>query len=508
MKNFFRRPAPPIPHFFDWIVLGAALAVLTLLVLPSLVSASAYFDEGYSAFLAKQDVITMAFYTALDVHPPLYYAALHVWQFFAGDSATGLRMLSVVFAWIAVVFGFLIVRRWFGRQAAWLAVLLMALSPLLIRYGATMRMYAMALAIAFSATYVLLRALESGNKKWWITYAVLVAAGMWTNYFMALVWATHFLWLAYEKRDDKVIMRRWLKAIIGAFVLYLPWLPLLVFRYGEIQVNGFWIKPISMETIASTITQSFVFKNAGDTTSWLAIAVVVLVIGMSIAGRKLYKKLAVAKKPYFRMLLAMSSLPVILLIIGSLPPFRPSFAYRYVIVAAVASALLLGVIAASVRFSSHGQLKKAGLIALILIIFTSGASQAVARGNRNLDTGGQNKISQVIDDLHNSKQPATVVLRSPYTYYAASLYATTSYPVKFVYSKDLEKIGSTKPLFDHPEFSVNNFDSLTKVWLVGEEKDSVKTPGSAWTERNRYTEYDDITKKPIAFAVYYERTVK
>lgn len=508
MKNFLHRPKSQLPHFFDWFILGLALAMLTLLMLPNLIGASAYFDEGYSAFLAKHDVITMAFYTALDVHPPLYYAALHVWQFFSGDSVAGLRLLSVVFAWIAVAFGFLIARRWFGRQAAWIAVILMALSPLLIRYGATMRMYTMALAIAFSATYVLLRALESKDKKWWIIYGILVAAGMWTNYFMALVWATHFLWLAYEKRNDKAIMRRWLSAITGAFVLYLPWLPLLVFRYGEIQVNGFWIKPISMETIASTISQSLVFRSASDTTSWLMIAIIALIIAVSITGRSVYKKLRPADKPRFRMLLAMSSLPVILLIIGSLPPFRPSFAYRYVIVAAVASTLLMGVIVASARFASREGLKKAGLIALLLIVFVSGATQAVVRGNRNLDTGGQNKIGQVIDKVHSSRQPAEIVIRSSYTYYAASLYTANDYPIKFVYSKDLEKIGSTKPLFDHPKLSIANFDGLNKVWLVGEDKDAVTTPGSAWSEKSRYTEYDDISQKPIAFAVYYERTLK
>lgn len=508
MKHFLYKSKKPLPAFFDWLILGAALTLLTVLMLPNLIGASAYFDEGYSAFLAKHDVITMAFYTALDVHPPLYYGALHVWQYFSGDSVTGLRFLSVIFAWIAVTFGFLIVRRWFGRQAAWIAVVLMALSALLIRYGATMRMYTMALAIAFSATYVLLRALESKDKKWWIIYAVLVAAGMWTNYFMALVWATHFLWLAYEKRNDKAVMRRWLSAITGAFVLYLPWLPLLIFRYGEIQVNGFWIKPISMETVASTVSQSLVFRSANDTTSWLVIAIVAFVVALSIAGRAVYKKLKPTEKPRFRMLLAMSSLPVVLLIIGSLPPFRPSFAYRYVIVAAVASTLLIGVIVASVRFTSKEQLKKAGLIALVLVVFVSGATQSVIRGNRNLDTGAQNKIGQVIDKVHGSRQPAEIITRSSYTYYAASLYTADDYPIKFVFSKDLEKIGSTKPLFDHPELSISNFDGLNKVWLVGEDKDAVTTPGSAWSERNRYTEYDDISNKPIAFAVYYERALK
>ena len=289
MKKIFAhyRESRYLP-LLDWLAVIAGIVLFMLLVAPNLLGSSAYFDEGYSSYLAKFDPLTIATYTAMDVHPPLYYSLLHFWQGIVGVNIASLRMLSVILAGIAMLFGWLIVRRYFGRSAGFMALLLMALSPLFIRYGTALRMYSLALAIAFAGTYVLLRAVGSKDRKWWIIYAILVAAGMWTNYFMALVWVTHLLWLTYEYGRKSAVMKSWFRAFIISLVLYLPWLPMLLFRYGEIQVSGFWIKPLSLNTLTSTVTQSVLFKSATETVTWAMAALIVLVTVLAITGRMVY----------------------------------------------------------------------------------------------------------------------------------------------------------------------------------------------------------------------------
>ncbi|MDB5183686.1 MAG: rane protein of unknown function, partial [Candidatus Saccharibacteria bacterium] len=224
--------------FTDWIGVLLALGLFTSLAWPTLIGASAYFDEGYSAYLARFNPFSTSFYTAFDVHPPLYYIVLHCWQFFVGTGVSQLRFLTVIFAWTAVLFAFLIVRRWFGRYAAQVAIFMMVLSPLFIRYGTAMRMYTMMLAVAFAATYVLLNAVGSKNKRWWRWYTALVAIGMWTNYFMAFVWIAHVIWLYMELRRDKQLIKKAKKAYLWAVVFYLPWLPVLIVRYAVVQAYG------------------------------------------------------------------------------------------------------------------------------------------------------------------------------------------------------------------------------------------------------------------------------
>ena len=407
---FVRHHESNLVKLLDVAAIVFGIGLFIALTLPNVLNSSAYFDEGYSAYLAKFDPLTIAGYTALDVHPPLYYSLLHIWQGIVGSSVAQLRLLSLLLGCVAIYFGYLIARRWFGRQASWLAPTLMALSPLFLRYGTSMRMYTLALAIAFAATYVLLRAVENKSKKWWTAYGILVAAGMWTNYFIALVWTTHLLWLLYEYRAHEKIMKSWRRAFLLSLVLYLPWLPMLLFRYGEIQVSGFWIKPLSLDTLVSSITQSLVFRSASDTKAWLAVGVIVLIIALAFAGHKVYTKLTSDKKPAFRLVMAMSSLPVILLAIGSLPPLRSSYVYRYVLVASVAGALLTAIIVTLVKFKKRDTLLRSLLTALTVVILGSGALQVVVAGNRNLDTDSENKLSAVMDRVHHSGYPATVAV--------------------------------------------------------------------------------------------------
>lgn len=506
MKTLFRNKRLLRIYILDLLGVFLACALYAAFVLPSLTTASTYFDEGYSAYLARYDFLSIAQYTALDVHPPLYYAILHMWQGVVGGGAVELRLMSLLFGFVTIAFAFLLVRRLFGRKAAWLSVVLLALSPLFVRYGSSMRMYTMALAIVVSATYVLHVAITRGSSRlWWGMYAVLVAAGMWTNYFTALAWMSHAIWVFYEYRHAS-IFRSWKLAIIGAVVLYLPWLPLMLFRYGEIQVNGFWIKPISIDTLASAFSQSIVYKSAAQTETWLAIAVVTFIVSLFIAGRKVYSTLKKENKKDLRLILAMSALPVVLLVVGSLPPLRSSFVYRYVLVSAAFATIVTGIIVCYVRFKKHNSIKRAFLVILSVALFGMGAFETTRAGGRNLDTGVQNKLSQVIMGVKGSSYPAPIVLRSPYSYYAAHFYGTDSFPVKYIYSQGLEKVGSTKPLFDHSEESIRDFNQFNKVWLVGEDRYLVAQPKQgSWRQKDSLVEYDDATKKPVAFASYYER---
>jgi hypothetical protein len=317
---------------------------------------------------------------------------------------------------------------------------------------------------------------------------------------------SHLIWLYYERNRFKDRLKTWRWAIIGAVILYLPWLPVLLFRAGEVQVSGFWIKPISVDTLTSTISMSLVFRTASQTLSWLAVLVVIYVIALILVGKKVYKALDSQKQSAFRFLLALSTLPALLLILASLPPLRPAYVYRYALFAAIAGSLLIGVILAYAKFSHHARLKTFGLYTIAIVIVLSGVFNAVTIGNRNLDTDTQNKLGQVMHDVQSNGPSGLIVVRSPYSYYAARLYQTPEHHVYFLFYGDLAKIGSTIPLYEHHEDSVTDFSKFNAIWLVGEDRNSVLPPhAGSWKTVKTYTEYDDMTKKPAAFAAYYER---
>ena len=76
--------------------LGAVVLLALALRLLRLGFQPLWWDEGWSVYFAKTTLGSMARLTAVDIHPPLYYALLHFWIALFGASPLALRLLSVL----------------------------------------------------------------------------------------------------------------------------------------------------------------------------------------------------------------------------------------------------------------------------------------------------------------------------------------------------------------------------------------------------------------------------
>ena len=513
--RLFKRPARQLPLWADVAIVAIACLAYVVIALLFIGQESSYFDEGFSSYIARFNPLEIAHYTALDVHPPLYYIALHYWQAIVGIDVFSLRLMSILWGAVALIFVYLLVRRNFGKAAGYSALLFTIMSPLFIRYSEAMRMYTMAIAIIAAATYVLTITVTSQTKhrrKLWAVYALLVTAGMWTNYFTAFIWLAHLAWVAWEyKGKNNKLLVEWAAAVGLAVVLYLPWLPWLLLRFGDVQANGFWIKPISVDTIVSTVTTATAYTSSSLTTNWLAIATCAYSAAIVVVVIKVYKKLSPKRLAVFKLLLLCSIVPIAALIIMSLPPFRSSYVYRYALNGIFIGTIVIGIAFALVQFKQHNLVKKTALYLLAIIVLTSGVIAAKQSGNRSLDTGVKNMVSQAIERVHaHASQGAPIVSRSPYTYYTAALYETPNHPVYYVFSNNLNKVGSTHMLYDHPQQRGIKDLALfashhNSIWILAEDRHSAATPpAQGWLASNRsFILYDSVTRAPTAYASEY-----
>ncbi|RIK16236.1 MAG: hypothetical protein DCC52_17875, partial [Chloroflexi bacterium] len=94
------------------LALGALLRVAQLDFQPL------WWDEGYSVFFATRDFGTMLARTAIDIHPPLYYAFLQAWLGLLGAAAATMRVLSVLFGVAAIPLLYLVAQKLFDRRLA------------------------------------------------------------------------------------------------------------------------------------------------------------------------------------------------------------------------------------------------------------------------------------------------------------------------------------------------------------------------------------------------------
>ncbi len=133
-------PKRPLKYWLPWIAVLAVGGILRLELIPRL--GTLWFDEAFSWRFARMPIGRLLDLLRFDVHPPLHTLVLHYWMLIFGDGVYAVRALSFVTAVAGLVVFLLLGKMLFGRRPAFLALLLAALSPLMVYYGADGRMYA------------------------------------------------------------------------------------------------------------------------------------------------------------------------------------------------------------------------------------------------------------------------------------------------------------------------------------------------------------------------------
>ncbi len=184
-----------------------------------------WWDEGYSVWFATHSLDQMAALTAEDIHPPLYYALLHLWTLLGGTGPVSLRLLSVAFGVAAIPMMYVAGHRILAsHRAALLASFLVAISPLHVFYSQEIRMYGL---VALLSTGVLWAAWgvlhQRQSRSAPFAYVILTTLALYTQYYALFLPIALTLYALWWWRKDLRSLGRWLglQAIIA--VLYLPW---------------------------------------------------------------------------------------------------------------------------------------------------------------------------------------------------------------------------------------------------------------------------------------------
>ena len=437
MKSAFKKLTSS-KSFLIIVILAGVLA--TLIALAIGVQQSVWFDEAYSVRVAQQPLGDLLSLTAVDTHPPLYYMILKLWASIGGWGEVWLRLLSALFYGGSVIVGALLIRRLFNTKTALSTLPFLLLAPMLVRYGFEIRGYAMASFIGISATYAMVRARASKGWGWWAFYAVLVAAGMMTLYYMALLWLAHLVWLiASQKHSLKDLVRApWLWAYIGSVVLFLPWMLTFLSQLG----NGA-LAPISqamtLDNLLGIITFNTLYQptwQLDPVSSLAALFAIVAIISIIVAvGRNLQTR---SEKRSFQLLCLYILVPIIILTIISL--FRPMYVERYLSHVAIGGILLLGV-ACSFVWTRYPSMWSKLTVLSMLAVMSLGLVQVSSVGNYNFQRLQYPEIKQAASTLRPSIY--RVIANDPYVMTELGYYQSAE-DMRF-FSKDIKLSGGYAP---------------------------------------------------------------
>lgn len=210
-----------------------ALLLAGLLVRLIRLNAALWYDEAFSAWLAKLPLQALVTATFGDVHPPAYYLLIKGLGGLLGYSEAVLRAPSVLagVVLIAVVYRLGRVLR-LSDTAVWISTGLTAFAPFQVYYSQEARFYALQMLA------ITLAALGLVERRWWLLAAGSLAA-LYLHNISALFVAALFL-AGLAKATLKPLV------ITGAVVAvgYIPgalWALLQAQMIGQ----GFWVLPIT-----------------------------------------------------------------------------------------------------------------------------------------------------------------------------------------------------------------------------------------------------------------------
>ena len=215
-----RRPSPMV----------LAVGALTLLALGLRVAAmdeSFFGDELFTHLIATRPdlhAVLAGVRSTLEISPPLFFVI--AWLFGKiGDPFVWLRMPSLLAGVATVPLVYVLGARTVGRAGGLAGAALFALSPFAIFYASEARAYALMTLIVVLSTLALLRALETNERRWWVAFALLQAAAMYSHYTAVFVLAAQFGWafLTHPERRLPLFL-----SSAGAAVLFAPWVPLMI----------------------------------------------------------------------------------------------------------------------------------------------------------------------------------------------------------------------------------------------------------------------------------------
>lgn len=293
-------PRATSPAVEPALVAITAVAIVAGVVLRFWPRTSLWLDEALTVNISTLSLGEIPGALRRDGHPPLFYFLLHLWTQVGGTSDWWVRALSGVIGVATIPLAYLAGRRIASRRGAGplgvtrtglITAAVMSILPYGIRYGSETRQYALTIALV-TGGYLLVddllsgRAVGSRRIALAAGTAVVTGALLWSHYWsmwlLAVVGVLAVLQAVRARTEEGRVGARYLiGALIIGGVLFLPWVPTLLYQTAHTGTP--WGKAYGVVEVITETIRDF----SGDAlTSYATVSLILLALAASIvAGR-------------------------------------------------------------------------------------------------------------------------------------------------------------------------------------------------------------------------------
>ena len=250
---------------------------------------SFWYDETFTAWVAKLPLGRMFQAIRGDVHPPLFYMLEWVVAHTLGDSEYALRLQAAVFGTVAVLLLWQVAREiGFDIRTAFVAGLIAAVLPGTLYYSQEARMYALLLC-------ALLGMVLAGYREQWRIYLLCAIVAIYSQN-LGLVSVAAINLGVLGSRCLQLRGQRWpvirstlSRPLLAMVVMVICWLPWSVMELAQASQmgNGFWLNALTVPDLLEPLTKLTMGERAAPSIAigGYAVAIALTVIGLW-AGRR------------------------------------------------------------------------------------------------------------------------------------------------------------------------------------------------------------------------------
>jgi 4-amino-4-deoxy-L-arabinose transferase-like glycosyltransferase len=227
--NWFSR----IPAWLQAIGILLVLLAISAYLRTRFISGQFWMDEAITTGIASHPLSAIPGILRHDGNPPLFYMLLHGWMSVFGSSESATHSLSILFGLLTVPVGMWAGWSLFGRRAGVMAAILFTFNAWLTYYAGETRMYELMALLGIIATASFLHAFVYRRRRYLIVFAAMLALMLYTHswgvfFFLGALIALIPAWFVSD--DRRGLVRDAAFAFVGAGVLYLPWVPNLLYQ--------------------------------------------------------------------------------------------------------------------------------------------------------------------------------------------------------------------------------------------------------------------------------------
>ena len=222
----------------------------------------------------------------------------------------------------------------------------------------------------------------------------------------------------------------------------------------------------------------------------------------------------------------MTLIPIIGLILISMPPLKSMFVPRYLLYSMGAIAMMTGVELVllarelTAKFpkrkkAKHTDYRPAAIFTVCLVVFLGssiwGISQVYAKTNYNFETGSHPIAKEVFNDAVtlSGDENLPIIAATEWIYYDMSFYGSDEHPVYFIDEMTTNKFGSLLPLNDNDLGKIKDLDQFLeehpRVIYLGQPSngEELEFPRENFKQTDLLVMgHDDLTGNKFQAAIY------